>query len=480
MELSTLPLRDIVDAIRRKVVSQKEVYDYFLGRIDRIEPSIHACNHVHRDFVEQPLDSILAGIPLGVKDNYCTKGMPSTASSRMLETFIPPYDSTAIRYLKDAGATLIAKTNCDEFALGSTGENSAFGVTKNPWDMTRVPGGTSSGSAAGVLAGLFPAALGTDTGGSIRQPSSLCGVVGFKPTYGRISRYGVIAAASSLDTLGVITRDVRDAGFLYSLMAGHDPLDATSLSDDTTLPEDTWTRSDLRGIRVGVPREYFGDGMEEGVRATILASIETMRRLGAEIVDISLPMSEHGVSVYYIVNCAEVSTNLARYDGIRYGHAHEGGMDIARNRAEGFGAEAKRRILLGSFVLSSGFYDAYYRRAALVRERIREDFREAFTQVDVIVGPVSPSVAWKIGAKIDDPLAMYLADIFTVTPSLAGIPGLSLPVGYAAAPDDGTMLPVGLHILGPRLGEAKVLSVAHVLEQALADTVRARRPSLGE
>jgi aspartyl-tRNA(Asn)/glutamyl-tRNA(Gln) amidotransferase subunit A len=368
----------------------------------------------------------------------------------------------------------------DEFAMGSSGENCAYGPARNPWAFDRVPGGSSSGSVVAVAAGLVPASLGTDTGGSIRTPASLSGVVGFKPTYGRNSRFGVIAMASSLDCPGTFTRTVRDAATIYEAMAGNDPMDSTSLDAPTAIDPGIWDRKDLKGVRVGVPKEYFRDGLDAGVREQVRNAIAKMEELGAEIVDITLPNSEYGIAVYYVIMAAEASTNLARYDGVRFGHISGDGADIAKNRAEGFGPEPTRRIMLGSFVLSSGFYDAYYKKASLVRELIRDDFLQAFEQVDVIVGPVVPTVAWKIGEKVEDPLKMYLADIYTVPPSLAGIPGLSLPIGFAKPEDgsgDAVELPVGLHMLAGHLQEEKLFMVAHVLEEAMAESLQGKQPN---
>ena len=365
----------------------------------------------------------------------------------------------------------------DEYALGGSGENSAFWPTKNPWDPTRIPGGTSSWSAAAVALGLVPAALGTDTGGSIRQPASMCGVVGWKPGYGRNSRYGVIAAASSLDTPGYLTKTVRDAALLYEVTAGIDPLDGTTLTESVKVDPSIWERKNLRWVKIGIPEEYFIEGIEKWVNTVIQWAIDTLKRLWAEMVSVSLPHTSHGISAYYIINPAEVSSNLARYDGIRYGYKSEWAHDISQSRYEWLGAEPQRRSMVGSYVLSSGFYDAYYKKASSVRELIRNDFREVFQRVDVLVTPTAPTVAWKIGQKWDDPLALYLEDVFTVPASLAGIPGLTVPVGFAAPPDDATtLLPVGLQILGPLLGEEKCLMVGHVLERTLKEVIDAKKP----
>ncbi|MDD2486778.1 MAG: Asp-tRNA(Asn)/Glu-tRNA(Gln) amidotransferase subunit GatA [Candidatus Gracilibacteria bacterium] len=483
MELKDLSLKQIISEIKSGKISQKEVYDYFLDRIRKFDPQIEAFNFVNEDFQEKDSNSILAGVPIGVKDLFCEKGIRTTASSIMLKDFIPPYDSSIIKNLKDAGFSSIGKLNLDEFAMGGSGENSALRITKNPWDISRIPGGSSSGSAASVASGMVPAALGTDTGGSIRQPASMCGVVGFKPTYGRNSRWGIIAMASSLDTPGTFTKTVEDAGLLYEIMSGHDPLDSTSIDAGNKINPEIWDKKDLKGIKIGVPKEYFIDGIDSGVKSEIEKAISKLKELGAEIIDISLPHSEYGLAVYYIIMPAEVSTNLARYDGIRYGHANDVGLEIndmmKKNRAEGFGKESQRRIMLGSFVLSSGFYDAYYKKASLVRGLINKDFDDAFKNVDIIITPTAPSVAWKTGEKVDDPLKMYLSDIFTVNGSLAQLPGLSIPVGYAK-PETGEdiELPVGIQILGPKFGEEKVFEVGHVLENSLKEYINSRKPEI--
>ncbi len=475
MEISGLSLKELASAIQSGTLSKDEVYRHFFNRIQQYNGTLEAFNSVNEtpDFShEWPF----CGLPIGVKDVFCEKGISTTASSHMLENFVPPYESTVTERLKQAGMVSIGKLNLDEYAMGWSGENSALRITKNPWDISRIPGGSSSGSAAAVAAWLVPAALGTDTGGSIRQPASMCGVVGFKPTYGRNSRFGVIAMASSLDTPGTFTRTVEDAAWLYETMAWKDAHDATSLDHPVTIDPSIWNRTDLTWVRIGIPKEYFIDGIEAGVRKEIDASIDALRSLGAEIIEVSLPHTEYGLAVYYIVMPAEVSTNLARYDGIRFGHIEGVGSDITKNRTGGFGKEAQRRIMLGSFVLSSGFYDAYYKKATGVRELIRDDFKKAFESVDVIVTPTAPSVAWKIGEKTDDPLKMYLSDIFTVNGSLAWLPGLTVPVGYALPEDGGeNELPVGLQILGPTLGEEKCFLVGHVLEQAMKSKVQAKQ-----
>ncbi len=497
MDFKNLSLLELADLVKTWKTTSEEIYTYFLDRTKKYNEQYNIFNtlpeeytvvnsrHVDRGDIlpwstEQdfsPVRNDGTHLPIAVKDAFCEVWVRTTSSSKMLEDFVPPYESTVTARMKNAGFVSFGKTNMDEFALGWSGENSAFGATRNPWDPTRIPGGTSSGSAAAVALGLVPAGLGTDTGGSIRQPASMCGVVGWKPGYGRNSRYGVIAAASSLDTPGYLTKTVRDAAHLYEITAGRDEHDATSLSESVVLDPHIWERKDLRWVKIGIPREYFIEGIDPSVRLTIDASVEQLRILGAEIIDISLPHTSYGISAYYIINPAEVASNLARYDGIRYGYVAPGPHNISQNRTEWLGSEAERRSLVGSFVLSSGFYDAYYGKATRVRELIRQDFAQAFTLVDVIVTPTAPTVAWKIGEKGDDPLALYLEDVFTVPASLAGIPGLVVPVGFASPKDDDSIeLPVGLQILGPVLGEEQCLMVGHVLEQTIKGKIDAKRP----
>lgn len=478
-EFKNLSLKEIIAMIKSGETTQKEIYEYFLGRIKTLDPEVEAFNLVHDSFTEQDIRSPLAGVPIGVKDMFCEAGIPTTNSCETLRNFVPPYDATIIRKMKEAGFNSIGKTTNDPFGMGSSGEHATSKQTKNPWDLSRIPGGSSSGSAAAVAAGLVPAALGTDTGGSCRQPGSMCGVVGFRPTYGRSSRQGIIAYASSLDTPGTLTKTVEDAGLLFEIMGGYDPKESTSINEPLSINPSIWSRTDLKGIRIGMPKEYFIDGIDAGVRREIDQAIAKLRELGADIREVSLPNTQYALPAYYIIVPAEASTNLARYDGIRFGHTHGGGGDIALSRSEGFGHEEQKRIMLGTFVLSSGFYDAYYRRASLVRELIKDDFKKTFSEVDVLVTPVSPTVAWKMGEKRDDPLKEYLSDIFTTASSLAGLPGLSLPVGYALPEDGGTVeLPVGLQILGPALGEEKIFEVAHILEQAMKGYVGSKKPEV--
>ena len=412
----------------------------------------------------------LRGAPVAVKDLFCTEGIETTAGSRILEGYRPPYTATAVRRLGDAGARLLGKTNMDEFAMGSSNENSAYGPVLNPRDRSRVPGGSSGGSAAAVAGGLAPWAIGTDTGGSIRQPAALCGIVGLKPTYGAISRYGMVAFASSLDQCGPLTRTVDDAALLLAAMQGRDPHDATSVGIEAGVERPT--RTDLAGLRFGVARDFshHAEGVEPGVADVFERSLATIERLGGELDEIELPNAEHGISAYYVIAPAEASSNLQRYDGVRYGLREPAdALDALyeRTRAAGFGAEVKRRIMLGTYALSSGYYDAYYGRAQKVRTKIAEDFAGAFGSVDLIVTPTSPTVAFELGERTADPLAMYLSDYFTVPMSLAGIPAISVPAGTAPPPSGGTELPVGLQIAAPAFAESKLLDAAHAIEGAL-------------
>jgi aspartyl-tRNA(Asn)/glutamyl-tRNA(Gln) amidotransferase subunit A len=419
--------------------------------------------------VEQP-----SVAPVAVKDIFCTEGVPTTAGSRILEGYRPPYTSTAVRRLLEAGAPVLGKTNMDEFAMGSSNENSAYGPVLNPWDHGRVPGGSSGGSAAVVAGGLAPWAIGTDTGGSIRQPAALCGIVGLKPTYGAISRYGMIAFASSLDQCGPLTRTVSDAALLLAMLQGRDECDSTSvgLSEAPRLPD----REDLVGLRFGVPAELASDAIEPGVREVFEATLATIERLGGELTETALPHAEHGISAYYVIAPAEASSNLARYDGVRYGMRTDSAGDVIEmyeaTRAAGFGAEVKRRIMLGTYALSSGYYEAYYGQAQKVRTKIAGDFAAAFDECDFVVTPTSPSVAFGLGEKTDDPLAMYLNDFFTVPMSLAGIPAISIPTGLAEPPGGGPQLPVGFQIAAPAFAEQKLLEASYALEQAIGFDAR--------
>ncbi len=472
MELTALSVAGVQDKLRAKEVSPTEVLRALEARIAQVDPGVHgylsrdlpaALAEAERADVSLPL----GGVPIAIKDVINVSGEPCSCGSKILEGYRANYDATVIRKLRAAGAIPFGRCNMDEFAMGSSTENSAFGHTRNPWDFSRIPGGSSGGSAAVVAADEAFAALGSDTGGSIRQPAALCGCVGLKPTYGRVSRFGLVAFASSLDQIGPFTKTVRDAGLLLNALAGRDPLDSTSL--DEPVPDYTAQLGrDLRGVKLGMPREYFIDGIDPQVDAAVRAAIRHYESLGAEIVEVSLPNTEHAVGVYYIIATAECSANLARFDGIRYGHRAEGASGLldhyGRTRAEGFGPEVKRRIILGTYVLSSGYYDAYYLRAQKVRTLIRRDFSDAFEKVDAIICPTSPEIAFKAGERSDDPLKMYLADIFTIAANLAGICGLSLPCGFAQV--DGKSLPVGLQLLGKPFHEAELLQIAHAYEQS--------------
>jgi aspartyl-tRNA(Asn)/glutamyl-tRNA(Gln) amidotransferase subunit A len=415
-----------------------------------------------------PGEGPLAGIPVAVKDIFCTEGVPTTAASRILEGYRPPYTATAVRRLQEAGAGVLGKTNMDEFAMGSSNENSGYGPVLNPRDRSRVPGGSSGGSAAAVAGGLAPCAIGTDTGGSIRQPASLCGIVGLKPTYGAISRYGMIAFASSLDQCGPLTRDVTDAALMLAALEGRDPCDSTSVGIEGGI--EAPSREDLKGLRFAVPAELGGDAIDAGVREVFEATLARIESLGGEIDEAPLPHAEHGISAYYVIAPAEASANLARYDGVRYGIRHEADDLIEMyesTRSAGFGEEVKRRIMLGTYALSSGYYDAYYGRAQRVRTKIAEDYRGVFGDHDFVVTPTSPTVAFELGSKTDDPLAMYMNDFFTVPMSLAGIPAISIPAGLAEPEDGGPELPVGFQIAAPAFGERDLLEAAFALESAI-------------
>ncbi len=473
-----LTISELTARLAQRAVSAREATQACLDQVSRVDGQIKAfLSHDDADalaqadaadqqlasgadFAKQPL----LGVPIALKDVIAVKDQPLNCGSKILGQFISPYDATVVEKLKAAGAIVFGRLNMDEFAMGSSTENSAFFTTRNPWDTSRIPGGSSGGSAAAVAADESIATLGTDTGGSIRQPAALCGCVGLKPTYGRVSRYGLVAFASSLDQIGPFTKDVRDAATMLGVISGHDPRDSTSVP--RPVPHYAAAlNGDIKGLKLGLPREYMVGGLDPEVKAAVDAAVKQLQSLGAEIVEISLPHTDYGVAVYYIVATAEASANLARFDGIRYGARVEGSDPIelySKTRGAGFGAEVKRRIILGTYVLSSGYYDAYYLRAQKVRTLIRQDFLKAFEKVDAIVTPTSPTPAFKIGEKADDPLQMYLSDIFTISCNLAGICGLSLPCGFTKSPK----LPIGLQILGKPFGEETMLRVAHAYEQA--------------
>jgi aspartyl-tRNA(Asn)/glutamyl-tRNA(Gln) amidotransferase subunit A len=467
LELYRLGISELKELLDKKEVSPKEVLDSLFKRIDAVEDKVKAFVTVTRDkayeMAAKNTDGVLSGIPLAIKDNICTKGIRTTCSSKILENFIPPYESTVTSRLLEAGYVLVGKTNLDEFAMGSSTENSGFFPTRNPWDLERIPGGSSGGSAAAVAADECIGALGSDTGGSIRQPASLCGVVGLKPTYGRVSRYGLVAFASSLDQIGTITKSVKDAALLMNVISGHDPLDSTSAP--VAAPDFTEVLSkDIKGIKIGVPKEYFIEGMDKEVESAVKDAIKTLESLGAIPVEVSLPHTGYAIATYYILATSEASSNLARYDGVKYGFRAEG-KDLIdmymQTRAKGFGSEVKRRIMLGTYALSAGYYEAYYKKAQQVRTLIKKDFEEAFKQVDIIATPTAPEAAFRFGEKTDDPLKMYLSDIFTISVNLAGVPGISVPCGFTS-----NNLPVGLQLIGKHFDEATILNVAHAYEQS--------------
>lgn len=485
-ELHQLTVHQAGAGLAAKEFSAVELTQAVLARIEAVDSRVRAyltvageqalAGAAQADRLRSQGDSRpLLGIPLAVKDVLNTEGIETTAGSKILAGYLPPYTATAVRRLQEAGALVLGKTNTDEFAMGSSTENSGYFTTRNPWNLERVPGGSSGGSAAAVAADEALAALGTDTGGSVRQPASLCGVVGLKPSYGRISRYGLIAYGSSLDQIGPITKDVTDAALLLGVMAGKDAFDSTSLA--APVPDYTAALTgDIRGLRVGVPGEYFIDGMEPAVEAAARAAIDHLAGLGAQIVPVSLPNTDKALPVYYLIATAEASANLARFDGIRFGPGGQADrlLDNYRQvRGRGFGPEVKRRIMLGTYALSAGYYDAYYLKAQQVRTLIKQDFENAFAQVDVIVSPTSPTTAFPIGERADDPLSMYLADIFTVSLNLSGMCGISLPCGF-----DKAGLPIGLQLLGPSLGEETILRAAHAYEQTTE--WHARKPVIGE
>ncbi|HLY72823.1 MAG TPA: Asp-tRNA(Asn)/Glu-tRNA(Gln) amidotransferase subunit GatA [Planctomycetota bacterium] len=469
-------------SIRQDILSRKttamQVAERFLSRLAAIDPKVRAFLSVNKEAafgqakkVDEKIargqsTGLLAGIPVAVKDNLCTTDAPTTCGSKILESYRAPYDATVVRRLREEDAVIVGKTNLDEFAMGSSTENSAFFTSRNPWNLQCVPGGSSGGSAAAVAAGMAPLALGSDTGGSIRQPAALTGTVGFKPTYGRVSRYGLVAYGSSLDQVGPFGRSVRDVALVSQAISGHDPMDSTSVN----LPVPDFIGQldrDAKGLRLGIPKEYFGAGLDAEIRSSVEAAISALVAEGATKVEVSLPMTEYAIAAYYIVAPCEASSNLARYDGVHYGHRTKDYGDvlslISKSRKEGFGPEVTRRIILGTFALSSGYYDAYYNRALKVRRKIKQDFDKAFESCDVIVGPTSPTPAFPVGAKASDPLSMYLCDVYTVATNLAGLPGISIPCGLTS-----TGLPIGLQVQGRVLDDLGVLQAARAFERELS------------
>lgn len=478
MQIELLQANEIRESIIARRFTAVEVVTALFDRIKEVEPKVQAyitlCEEKALERAKEVDEKIsagkpvgrLAGVPIAIKDNICTDGILTTCASKMLGDFVPPYDATVIKKLLKEDAIIIGKTNMDEFAMGSSTENSSFKLTKNPWDLARVPGGSSGGSAAVVAAGLSPISLGSDTGGSIRQPAAFCGVVGFKPTYGIVSRFGLIAFGSSLDQIGPFSKSVTDAALTLEVIQGEDSLDSTSYKGEIKSDYLSTLADGVKGMKIGVPKEFFQSSLDEEISDSIKQSIQILKDLGAEVSEISLPITEEGLSAYYIISSAEASSNLARFDGVRYGYRPEEFSNIddlmIKSRTEALGKEVKRRIMLGTYALSSGYYDAYYNRAQKLKKKIKEEFKKAFDEYDVILSPTTPTVAFKCGEKSEDPLSMYLADIYTVNANLAGIPAISIP---CALSKEG--LPIGLQILGPHFGEEKILKAAYALEQEL-------------
>ena len=477
MDITELTVHELKEKLAKKELTSYEITKAYSDRIKEKEPDVQAfVTTLDDDAIEKAkemdkkiengeVESKLAGIPIGIKDNICTKGIKTTCSSRMLENFISPYDATVMEKINNEGLINLGKLNMDEFAMGGSTEHSYFHVTRNPWNLNKVPGGSSGGSAAAVAAGMVPWALGTDTGGSIREPAAFCGVVGLKPTYGLVSRYGIVAFASSLDQVGPITKDVRDCAMLLNIIAGHDKMDTTSV-DRPKVDYTKALKNDVKGLKIAVPKEFFGEGINEEVKAKLEEAMETYKELGAEVTEVSIDIAEYALATYYIIACAEASSNLGRFDGVRYGHRakeYSNLKELYRNsRTEGFGEEVKRRIILGTYVLSSGYYDAYYKKAQQVRTLVMNEFKKIFDEYDVILTPTSPTVAFDIGSKINDPLAMYLADICTVSVNIAGLPGISIPCGV-----DSTGMPVGMQLIGNRFAEETLLNTAYTFEQKI-------------
>ena len=477
MNITELTVHELKEKLEKKELTSYEITKAYADRIAEKEKEVQAfVTTLEEDALEKAKEmdkkiesgeakSTLSGIPIGIKDNICTKGVRTTCSSRMLENFIAPYDATVMEKINEEELINLGKLNMDEFAMGSSTEHSYFHVTRNPWNLNKVPGGSSGGSAAAVAAEMVPWALGTDTGGSIREPAGFCGVVGLKPTYGLVSRYGVVAFASSLDQVGPITKDVTDAAILLNIIAGKDKMDSTSVER----PKVDYTealKNDVKGLKIAVPKEFFGEGINEEVKENLEKAIETYKELGAEVSEVSLNIAEYALASYYIIACAEASSNLGRFDGVRYGHRakeYSNIKELFRNsRTEGFGPEVKRRIILGTYVLSSGYYDAYYKKAQKVRTLVMNEFKKVFDNYDVILTPIAPMVAFDIGSKMDDPLEMYLADICTVSINVAGLPGISIPCGV-----DSEGMPVGMQLIGKRFAEETLLNAAYTFEQKI-------------
>ena len=474
MELHNLTIHELKEKLKRREISARELTLEFIKRIERVEKDIHSFITLTKDDALKQAEDIdnkikagkdlpLLGIPLAIKDLICIRGVRTTCGSKILSNYIPPYDATVIKKLSDSGAVFLGKLNMDEFAMGSSTETSHFGVTRNPWNLDVIPGGSSGGSAASVSADECAGSLGSDTGGSIRQPASMCGITGLKPTYGRVSRFGLVAFASSLDQIGPMTKDVTDTAILMNVISGRDPLDSTSAD----LPVPDFTKSllnNVKGLKIGIPKEYFVEGMDGDVEKSVRDAVELFKKLGAEIKEVSLPHTDYAVSAYYVIAPAEASSNLARYDGVKYGYRTDNSKNLLsmykKTREEGFGAEVKRRIMLGTYTLSSGYYDAYYLKAQKVRTLIKKDFDDAFKNCDILITPTAPTSAFKIGEKFDNPIQMYLSDIFTISVNLAGVPAISIPCGFSK---DG--LPIGLQIIGRHFDEETIIRAAYTFEQ---------------
>lgn len=475
MDITNLTVHELQEKIKSKEISILDITKAYVDRINEKEKDVKAfvtttcdeaidkAKEIEEKVESGEINSAFAGIPIGIKDNMCTKGVRTTCSSKMLENFVAPYNATVVEKLNDEGIISLGKLNMDEFAMGASTEYSYFKKTCNPWNLNTVPGGSSGGSAAAVAANLVPWALGSDTGGSIRQPASFCGVVGLKPTYGLVSRYGLVAFASSLDQIGPITKDVRDAAMLLNIIAGHDEKDTTSYN----IPKKDYTKAlknDVKGLKIGIPKEYFGEGINEEVKKKLEEAIEIYKKLGAEVEEFSLDIAEYALATYYIIACAEASSNLGRFDGIRYGYRTENFSNLRElyrnSRSEGFGPEVKRRIILGTYVLSSGYYDAYYKKAQQVRTLVKKEFDKAFEKYDVLLTPTSPTVAFEIGTRSENPLEMYLADICTASVSIAGLPGISVPCGV-----NSDNMPIGMQLIGNKFEEEKILNAAYTFEQ---------------
>ena len=477
MEIIDLTVHELQEKLKSKEITIEEVTKAYANRIKEKEGDVQAfvttledeaveqAKSIQKDIEDGKVTGNFAGIPIGIKDNMCTKGVKTTCSSKMLENFVAPYDATVVEKLNDEHLINLGKLNMDEFAMGASTEYSAFKKTRNPWNLNTVPGGSSGGSAAAVAAKMVPWALGSDTGGSIRQPAAFCGVVGLKPTYGLVSRYGLVAFASSLDQIGPITKDVRDSAMLLNLIAGHDERDTTS----ENMPKKDYTKAlknDVKGLKIGIPKQYYGEGINPEVKAKLEEAIETYKKLGAEVEEFSLDIADYALATYYIIACAEASSNLGRFDGIRYGYRTPEFSNLKelykKSRSEGFGEEVKRRIILGTYVLSSGYYDAYYKKAQQVRTLVMNEFNKGFEKYDVILTPTSPTVAFDIGSRSNNPLEMYLADICTVSVNIAGLPGISIPVGV-----DKEGMPIGMQLIGNRFQEETILNAAYTLEQEI-------------